>query len=127
VSRKNRDRNIGHTQNTSLSVQAQMHQWSGPLPQPEALERYNQIVPSAAERIIRMAETQHDHRIEIEKSVVGFKYSRSKAGNNLGVHSRYDRHFRWRLPCLHRKGGYWIGLYCYRTRGIGWSVRVWET
>jgi uncharacterized membrane protein len=61
-----------------------MRQWSGPLPHPEALERYNQIVPSAAERIIKMAETQHDHRIKIEKNVVDSNIAAQRLGTILG-------------------------------------------
>ncbi|MGO9864337.1 MAG: DUF2335 domain-containing protein [Terriglobales bacterium] len=61
-----------------------MHQWSGPLPQPEALQRYNQIVPTAAERIIKMAETQHDHRIAIEKNVVDSNVANQRLGTILG-------------------------------------------
>jgi uncharacterized membrane protein len=61
-----------------------LRQWSGPLPQPEALERYNQIVPTAAERIIRMAETQHDHRLAIEQEVVDSNVNSQKLGTILG-------------------------------------------
>jgi uncharacterized membrane protein len=68
----------------SLSIQAEMRQWSGPLPNPEALERYNQIVPTAAERIIRMAETQHEHRLVIEKEVVDSNIDSQKLGTILG-------------------------------------------
>jgi uncharacterized membrane protein len=84
VSRKNRNRNIVHTQNTSLIAQAEVRQWSGPLPHPEALERYNQIVPGSAERIIKLAETQHDHRLEIEKSVIDSGIAAQKLGTILG-------------------------------------------
>jgi uncharacterized membrane protein len=61
-----------------------MRQWSGPLPHPETLERYNQVVPSAAERIIRLAETQHDHRLAIEKEVVDSNINSQKLGTILG-------------------------------------------
>jgi uncharacterized membrane protein len=61
-----------------------MQQWSGPLPHPEALERYNQIVPGSAERIIAMAEDQHDHRIEIETRVIESNISAQKLGTILG-------------------------------------------
>lgn len=44
--------------------------FSGPLPHPDHLERYGQIVKDGAERIFKMAETQMDHRIEMEKSIV---------------------------------------------------------
>ena len=36
--------------------------FSGPLPDPEALARYNQIIPDAAERIIKMAENEATSR-----------------------------------------------------------------
>lgn len=37
------------------------------MPHPELLDRYNQIVPGAAERIIRMAEDDAAHLREIER------------------------------------------------------------
>lgn len=48
--------------NTKQTIHLQQQHYSGPLPHPEALERYNQIVPGAAERIIKMAEKEMDHR-----------------------------------------------------------------
>ena len=44
----------------------QHQQWSGPLPAPEALAQYNNIVPDAAERILRMAEKEQEHRHKAE-------------------------------------------------------------
>lgn len=45
-------------------------EFSGPLPPPEILSRYDQIVPGAAERIIAMAEKQAEHRQRLESTVV---------------------------------------------------------
>lgn len=42
--------------------------FQGPLPPPEILARFDQIVPGAAERIIRLAETEVAHRQEQERS-----------------------------------------------------------
>ena len=67
-----------------MRIQAEMHQWSGPLPQPEALERYNQILPGAAERILSMAETQHEHRLTIETNVIDSGVAAQKLGTILG-------------------------------------------
>ena len=54
-----------------IQKQAQIQQiYSGPLPQPEDLEKYNTIVPGAAERIIIMAEKQAKHRQELEKIAI---------------------------------------------------------
>ncbi|MCL2659595.1 MAG: DUF2335 domain-containing protein [Acidobacteriaceae bacterium] len=39
---------------------------SGPLPPPDVLTQYDQVVPNGAERIMAMAEQQSRHRIELE-------------------------------------------------------------
>ena len=44
--------------------------WSGPLPPPAALQRYDEVLPGAAERILAMAETEQQHRMEQEKAFV---------------------------------------------------------
>ena len=54
--------------NQILSATAQT--FSGPLPPPEILAKYNSVVPNAAERIITMAETQAAHRQRIESKVI---------------------------------------------------------
>jgi uncharacterized membrane protein len=51
-------------------VEVNQLMYSGPLPQPADLEKYNAIVPGAAERILTMAEHQAVHRQELEKKVV---------------------------------------------------------
>lgn len=48
------------TQNTQV--------FQGPLPHPELLNRYDQIIPGAADRIISMAEAESAHRREQEKA-----------------------------------------------------------
>jgi uncharacterized membrane protein len=56
---------------------------SGPLPPPESLARYNEIVPGAAERILRMAETQSDHRKQLENRTVDSQIRQSDRGQWL--------------------------------------------
>jgi uncharacterized membrane protein len=51
-------------------VSQQVQHFSGPLPPPELLARYDEIVPGAAERIISKFENQTDHRIKIESLVI---------------------------------------------------------
>jgi len=58
--------------------------FSGPLPPPDALERYNEVLPGAAERIIAMAESQHAHRQSSEKHVIHSNISAQKLGTVLG-------------------------------------------
>lgn len=47
-------------------IKVQQEHYSGPLPHPEALARYDEIVPGAAERIIKMAENEMAHRHDME-------------------------------------------------------------
>lgn len=47
-----------------VSVSEYRH--SGPIPDPMTLEGYNNIVPGAADRIIKMAEEQSSHRRALE-------------------------------------------------------------
>jgi len=42
----------------------------GPLPPPDELQRYESILPGAAERIISMAEGQATHRRQLERDAV---------------------------------------------------------
>lgn len=43
---------------------------SGPLPPPDILKKYDEVVPGAAERILKMAEAQATHRQSLEKKVI---------------------------------------------------------
>ncbi len=54
--------------------------YSGPLPPPEALAKYEQILPGAADRILRMAEEQSAHRQHLEKVVIGSNSSTQQRG-----------------------------------------------
>ena len=51
-----------------VQVHGEIH--SGPLPAPQILLQYNQIIPGAADRIIVMAEQQASHRQKLEQIVV---------------------------------------------------------
>lgn len=58
--------------------------FSGPLPPPEILARYDEIVPGAADRILVMAEKQADHRRYLERRVIDSDMTRSAQGLILG-------------------------------------------
>lgn len=53
-------------------------------PPPEILQKYNEIVPGAADRIIKTAESQHHHRQALEKTVVNSNVYSQKIGLGLG-------------------------------------------
>src|SRR5437879_5097709 len=63
---------------------SQQYSFSGPLPPPEILEKYNQAMPGLAERIISMAEQQARHRQELEKTVIKSNAFVQKVGPFLG-------------------------------------------
>ena len=44
--------------------------WSGPLPAPDDLARYEEIIPGAADRILTLAERQAAHRQMLEQTEV---------------------------------------------------------
>ena len=55
----------------------------GPLPSPETLKEYSDIIPNGAERIMIMAEKQSDHRMALEKKVVSGQMNQSNIGQFL--------------------------------------------
>ena len=53
-----------------VGIAVQQTSFSGPLPPPEILAQYEQILPGAADRLFMMAERQAAHRMELETTVV---------------------------------------------------------
>ena len=82
------NRDLPDQQNSQGSKKSlEIHQsqyFSGPLPPPEILKKFDEIVPGAAERIIKMAEGQFEHRTQLEKKVIDSDIARSKWGQVLG-------------------------------------------
>lgn len=56
--------------NRSLIIGTVTTAFSGPLPHPDILERYNRLVPNAAERILTMAEAEQKRRHHLETQIV---------------------------------------------------------
>lgn len=63
----------------------QQVQWTGPLPPPDALDKFNQIIPNGADRILKMAESEQAHRIEYEKAGVLATAREARRGQYLGA------------------------------------------
>ena len=55
----------------------------GPLPPPETLARYNEIIPDGADRLLKLVEHQQEHRIRIESIVVSSQQRQSLTGQIL--------------------------------------------
>lgn len=58
--------------------------YAGPLPHPETLAKFEQILPGSADRIIKQAEAQTHHRIDMEKKVVAADIIKSYMGLTFG-------------------------------------------
>ena len=59
--------------------------YSGPLPPPELLTKFNEVIPNGAERIMVMAEKQNNHRIAIETTVVNNQQRQSTVGQYFAL------------------------------------------
>ena len=58
--------------------------FSGPIPPPEVLQGYETVQQGFAERILKMAEKQQDHRMSCEDKIVTESTSQSKRGQIIG-------------------------------------------
>jgi uncharacterized membrane protein len=58
--------NLPAANQSSVQQFAQLAVHSGPLPHPSILEDYDRVLPGAAERILAMAESQSNHRQNLE-------------------------------------------------------------
>lgn len=69
-----------------LSVVSIQHSsFSGPIPDAETLIKYNSVIPDGADRIMKMAENQQSHRINIESKIIKSQSSESKLGQIFGL------------------------------------------
>ncbi|MCS6785429.1 MAG: DUF2335 domain-containing protein [Thiobacillaceae bacterium] len=53
--------------------------WLGPLPPPEALQKFDAIVERGAERIFRMAEAEQQHRLQNERDALASNIEAARA------------------------------------------------
>lgn len=51
-------------------IKAMKEEFSGPIPHPDTIRKYEEILPGAADRIISMAERQALHRQEMERKMI---------------------------------------------------------
>lgn len=68
----------------SLTMASMSMSWSGPLPHPAALAAYNDAFPGCAKEIVQMAQTQAEHRQELEKLVIKADISLRQKGQYFG-------------------------------------------
>jgi uncharacterized membrane protein len=70
---------------TTTTSQTHVSQYSGPIPPPELLQSYEEILPGSADRILAVFENQTAHRINMESTVIRGDNSRSWAGLACGL------------------------------------------
>ncbi len=63
----------------------QVQVWDGQFPPPDAIERYEQILPGAFDRIISMAERAQDRQFEENRHVQGLIAEETRRGQYLGT------------------------------------------
>lgn len=59
--------------------------FSGPIPPPDILIKYNDAIPHGAERILEMAEKQNEHRMALETKVISADIVRANFGVAAGL------------------------------------------
>ena len=75
---------IQNHNNNSAALIHQSVSFSGPLPHPDILKKFNEVYPGAAKIIIDMAQSQSEHRQILEKSVINSDIINSKLGLIFG-------------------------------------------
>lgn len=73
---KNQPREVNQVQVTQVHV--------GPLPSPDDLQRYDEIQPGLAGRIVQMAENEARHRHDMDKTVMQNTFRERRLGQVLG-------------------------------------------
>jgi uncharacterized membrane protein len=68
----------------SFSSSSTSSTFSGPIPPPELLAGYNNVLTNGAERIVSMAEKQSNHRMQLENYIVKEELRQSEKGQNYG-------------------------------------------
>ncbi|MDE5560314.1 MAG: DUF2335 domain-containing protein [Bacteroidaceae bacterium] len=69
----------------AIFTQIEQKSYSGPLPAPDDFAKYEQILPGATDRILKMAEAQVNHRIKTEETIVTNGLKQSRTGQWLGA------------------------------------------
>lgn len=81
VAKRSTQQNNQSPNHTQISVQ--QHMWKAPLPPPEVLERFNEVVENGAERIVKAWEQETEHRRDMERRELSNFYGEARLGKVL--------------------------------------------
>lgn len=73
-----------NTKSKQLLAQSRYSEFSGPLPPPEILAKYEDVYPGAAKTIFQMAEKQSEHRRNMESENLRLAARDSSRGSTFG-------------------------------------------
>lgn len=62
----------------------QQESFSGPIPHPRIMAGYEQVLPGSANRILKMAERQQEHRFGLESSSINSQLKSNRMGQLFG-------------------------------------------
>lgn len=91
-------------------IEASLHKVefsSGPIPHPELLRGYEQICPGGADRIIRMAETEGDHRRRMEEKALDAQVESMRRGY---LEARLGQVFAFAIATVFLVGGSYVAI-----------------
>ncbi|WP_440121213.1 DUF2335 domain-containing protein [Tenacibaculum sp. Ill] len=66
----NSSEQLGHLSQNDQKLSIAKKYFSGPVPSPEDLMKYEQIIPNGAERFMLMAEKEQEHRHYVKKALL---------------------------------------------------------
>ena len=67
-----------------MEIMARKEEYSGPIPHPDHLGKYEKILSGSANRILGMAENQSTHRQNIENKLLEAEINYKNKGQNFG-------------------------------------------
>lgn len=85
IPRKPDNTPLDQTASAHVAVTRQSYSFSGPLPPPEVMGLYNELIPNAAERLLAAFEGQQHHRQGLENRIVDSGIKRSWYGLWCGL------------------------------------------
>ena len=75
---------INNSSKPSASIHSMQVVYSGPIPPASDLEKYEDVLPGAADRILSMAEKQSQHRQKMENTMLEASIEAEKRGQLFG-------------------------------------------
>lgn len=67
-----------------VGIEQQNH-WQSPYPPPEAIERYERVLPGAFDRILKLVETAQDASIRQGAEANSYRFRETRRGHYLGA------------------------------------------